>query len=291
MSNGNTTEPANTDATCDTGGTRLGVRLRFPYRDRLDVSRGRDGGRLLRDYQAVAAPDTRRDSSGNAASIDEYGEPRRGRGTTAGSKDAIPKPTPADTTARTSVCPHGDLACNACVANEMQLQYESQRRSDPQCTYLFQRYRVIWRGAVAATRSPAGAVGALLHPSFTHDSHWQSQLRQELARVLLSVPIRRGSDRIRVVHRDPRRLLLFDFDNRRGESLHVRCACCLLRAVQPTSAREATKDRGDRVRPGSESERCARGQETISSHATTSRVPRTQRVTSTAATLTQHRVQ
>jgi hypothetical protein len=57
-----------------------------------------------------------------------------------------------------------DKACEACVEREMQLQYESQRRYDPQCVRIFGCYIILWQEKrLLLLVLLAGALGALLH--------------------------------------------------------------------------------------------------------------------------------
>lgn len=85
----------------------------------------------------------------------------------------IAKPTPAEVVVRQdSLCDKTDSACRICVAHEMQLQYESQRRNDPQCTYIFGHYFLIWQEErLLLLVFLAGTVGALLHSTRSLVAH------------------------------------------------------------------------------------------------------------------------
>jgi len=94
----------------------------------------------------------------------------------AATKDEVPKPTPETIKARVAwfcgqwhenpqkqPCP-AVPKCRACVERAMQLQFETQRRGDPQCTYIFGYYLLIWQEErLLLLVLLAGAVGALLH--------------------------------------------------------------------------------------------------------------------------------
>jgi IPT/TIG domain len=79
--------------------------------------------------------------------------------------NSVPKPTADDIKARQdSLCGSKDAKCGECVMREMQLQYESQLRNDPQCTYLFGCHFLFWQEErLLLLVFLAGAVGALLH--------------------------------------------------------------------------------------------------------------------------------
>ena len=80
-------------------------------------------------------------------------------------KNEIPMPTDQEITARQArLCEKNDETCKACVQREMQLQYESQRRYDPQCVRIFGCYILLWQEKrLLLLVLLAGALGALLH--------------------------------------------------------------------------------------------------------------------------------
>lgn len=65
---------------------------------------------------------------------------------------------------QTRLCAPKDADCGRCVAREMQLQYESGRQYDPQCTLIFRKYLVVWWEArLLLLVLLAGAIGSMLH--------------------------------------------------------------------------------------------------------------------------------
>src|ERR1044071_4934290 len=83
----------------------------------------------------------------------------------AAGKNEIPMPTgPEIETRQARLCEKNDETCKACVQREMQLQYESQRRYDPQCVRIFGCYIILWQEKrLLLLVLLAGALGALLH--------------------------------------------------------------------------------------------------------------------------------
>jgi IPT/TIG domain-containing protein len=105
-------------------------------------------------------------------------------GTTTGNgavtKEAVPEPTEGTIPARQAWVCGIDKAvvtnarngrvrapineCYTCVERAMRLQFETQRRGDPQCTSIFGRHLIIWQEErLLLLVLLAGAVGALLH--------------------------------------------------------------------------------------------------------------------------------
>lgn len=76
----------------------------------------------------------------------------------------IPPPKEPAITQRKNMLCKGDTECQDCIQREMQLQFESQRENDPQCTYVFGHDFLIWQEErLLLLVFLAGAIGAMLH--------------------------------------------------------------------------------------------------------------------------------